>query len=143
MVARFWPVSGVVGENGAFYFRYDHAARRMIRHFAASADELIERSRSHPGGQRPGLATVLGAIDRLVHIVAFRQRGLQRRKVRRALRIAPAFYLTLAFAWIAGLTPLPRSPAWTNSGTGYSLAQTAIQLKPWLPPALANRLKYN
>ena len=51
--------------------------------------------------------------------------------------------LIVAFALIAGLTPLPGSPAWTNSGTGYSLAQTAIQLKPWLPPALANRLKYN
>jgi hypothetical protein len=22
-MARMWPVSGVVGENGAFYFRYD------------------------------------------------------------------------------------------------------------------------
>jgi HAD superfamily hydrolase (TIGR01484 family) len=39
MVARFWPVTGVVGENGAFYFRYDHAARKMIRHFAAGAAE--------------------------------------------------------------------------------------------------------
>jgi HAD superfamily hydrolase (TIGR01484 family) len=39
MVARFWPVSGVVGENGAFYFRYDHAARKMIRHFVASDSE--------------------------------------------------------------------------------------------------------
>ncbi|GAB4164923.1 MAG: HAD-IIB family hydrolase [Rhodocyclaceae bacterium] len=33
-IARFWPVAAVVGENGAFYFRYDHAARRMIRRFA-------------------------------------------------------------------------------------------------------------
>jgi HAD superfamily hydrolase (TIGR01484 family) len=39
MVARFWPVSGVVGENGAFYFRYDHAARKMIRQFGASDAE--------------------------------------------------------------------------------------------------------
>jgi hypothetical protein len=39
MVARFWPVSGVVGENGAFHFRYDHKARKMIRHFAASPAE--------------------------------------------------------------------------------------------------------
>ena len=39
MVARFWPVSGVVGENGAFYFRYDHAARKMIRVFVASDTE--------------------------------------------------------------------------------------------------------
>lgn len=34
MVARFWPVDGVVGENGAFYFAYDHKARRMRRRFA-------------------------------------------------------------------------------------------------------------
>jgi HAD superfamily hydrolase (TIGR01484 family) len=32
-IARFWPVDAVVGENGAFWFRYDHAARRMMRSF--------------------------------------------------------------------------------------------------------------
>ena len=42
MVARFWPVSGVVGENGAFYFRYDHAAKKMIRVFVASDAERVE-----------------------------------------------------------------------------------------------------
>ena len=35
MIARFWPVNGVVGENGAFYFAYDPDARRMHRIFAA------------------------------------------------------------------------------------------------------------
>jgi HAD superfamily hydrolase (TIGR01484 family) len=35
LIARFWPVAGVVGENGAFYFRYDRAARRMTRRFWA------------------------------------------------------------------------------------------------------------
>ena len=39
MIARFWPVDGVVGENGAFYFRYDEKARRMIRRYAKSAAE--------------------------------------------------------------------------------------------------------
>jgi HAD superfamily hydrolase (TIGR01484 family) len=33
-IARMWPVDGVVGENGAFYFRYDHAARAMRRRYA-------------------------------------------------------------------------------------------------------------
>src|SRR6476469_3690372 len=33
MIARFWPVDAVVGENGAFYFRYDPAARTMTRRF--------------------------------------------------------------------------------------------------------------
>jgi hypothetical protein len=29
-IARMWPVDGIVGENGAFYFRYDHDTRRRI-----------------------------------------------------------------------------------------------------------------
>jgi len=51
--------------------------------------------------------------------------------------------LVVAFALIAGLTSFPTTPVWKESATGYSLAQTVIQLKPWLPPALASRLKYN
>lgn len=39
MIARFWPVDAVVGENGAFYFRHDAAARRMIRRYAKSKAE--------------------------------------------------------------------------------------------------------
>jgi HAD superfamily hydrolase (TIGR01484 family) len=39
MIARFWPVDGVVGENGAFYFRYDAEHRKMIRRYAKSADD--------------------------------------------------------------------------------------------------------
>lgn len=31
MIARFWPVAGIVGENGGFYFRYHD--RKMKRHF--------------------------------------------------------------------------------------------------------------
>jgi HAD superfamily hydrolase (TIGR01484 family) len=38
-IARMWPVDAVVGENGAFYFRYDHAARKMKRRYASSAGE--------------------------------------------------------------------------------------------------------
>jgi hydroxymethylpyrimidine pyrophosphatase-like HAD family hydrolase len=33
-IARMWPVAGVVGENGAFHFAYDRAARRMERSYA-------------------------------------------------------------------------------------------------------------
>jgi hydroxymethylpyrimidine pyrophosphatase-like HAD family hydrolase len=39
LIARFWPVDAVIGENGAFYFRYDHQARVMTRHFWLSAEE--------------------------------------------------------------------------------------------------------
>jgi HAD superfamily hydrolase (TIGR01484 family) len=33
LIARQWPVDGVVGENGAFWFRYEDAAKRMIRQY--------------------------------------------------------------------------------------------------------------
>jgi len=35
-IARMWPVDGVVGENGAFYFRYDRRRKKMIRRFLQS-----------------------------------------------------------------------------------------------------------
>jgi HAD superfamily hydrolase (TIGR01484 family) len=34
--ARMWPVAGVVGENGAFWMRYDRAQRRLVKRFVAS-----------------------------------------------------------------------------------------------------------
>jgi HAD superfamily hydrolase (TIGR01484 family) len=38
-IARMWPVAAVVGENGAFYFRYDRALRKMQRRYFKSDDE--------------------------------------------------------------------------------------------------------
>ena len=32
-IARMWPVDAVVGENGAFYFRYDAKARKLEKRF--------------------------------------------------------------------------------------------------------------
>jgi HAD superfamily hydrolase (TIGR01484 family) len=31
--ARMWPVDAIVGENGAFYFRYDHLERKMYKRY--------------------------------------------------------------------------------------------------------------
>jgi len=36
-IARMWPVDAVVGENGAFYMRYDAARRTLQRHFVVDA----------------------------------------------------------------------------------------------------------
>jgi HAD superfamily hydrolase (TIGR01484 family) len=38
LIARLWPVAGIVGENGAFYFSYNQEKRQMIRVF--HADEV-------------------------------------------------------------------------------------------------------
>jgi len=43
MIARTWPVDAVVGENGAFYFRHDPAARRMVREFADAGAERDDK----------------------------------------------------------------------------------------------------
>ena len=34
-IARMWPVDAVVGENGAFYMRFDGPRRRLVRRFLA------------------------------------------------------------------------------------------------------------
>ncbi|MBX6321913.1 MAG: HAD-IIB family hydrolase [Rhodospirillaceae bacterium] len=61
MIARFWPVAGVVGENGAFYFAYDRAARRMRRRFAQSARERAAARRRLRALGRRIAAAVPGA----------------------------------------------------------------------------------
>ncbi len=45
-IARMWPVDGVVGENGALFFRYDHAERRMHRvYWKSAAQRAADRDR--------------------------------------------------------------------------------------------------
>jgi HAD superfamily hydrolase (TIGR01484 family) len=39
-IARMWPVDGVVGENGAFYFVYDRARRTMRQRFFTDAETM-------------------------------------------------------------------------------------------------------
>ena len=42
MIARFWPVTGVVGENGAFYFAYDRNSAKMRRCYVRSEEQRRE-----------------------------------------------------------------------------------------------------
>ena len=43
-MARMWPVDGIIGENGAFYFRYDNNARKMVRRYHMD-NRTIEKNR--------------------------------------------------------------------------------------------------
>jgi HAD superfamily hydrolase (TIGR01484 family) len=61
LIARQWPVDGVVGENGAFYFRHDDEEHKLIRYFTKSV-----RDRTHDAARldeirRAVLAEVPGA----------------------------------------------------------------------------------
>ncbi len=42
LIARMWPVAGVVGENGAFYFAYDAAQKKMIRRYVKNQQQRVE-----------------------------------------------------------------------------------------------------
>jgi len=45
-MARFWPIDAIVGENGAFYFRYDRRQKKMIRRYWKSeADRKKDRKK--------------------------------------------------------------------------------------------------
>ena len=41
-IARMWPVDGVVGEIGAFFFSYDHDNKKMINLYSQTEDERKE-----------------------------------------------------------------------------------------------------
>jgi membrane protein required for colicin V production len=57
--------------------------------------------------------------------------------------LARAAILLAAFALVAGLTSLPRQPAWKGSLSAPWLGAAAIALRPWLPPAFGERLRYD
>ena len=38
-IARMWPVNGIIGENGAFYFVYDIHKKKMIRRYFKTDQE--------------------------------------------------------------------------------------------------------
>lgn len=57
--------------------------------------------------------------------------------------LARGLLIALAFALVAGLTTLPKHPIWKESASGAPLAQAALALRGWLPPAFAERLRYH
>ncbi len=61
LIARQWPVDGVVGENGAFYFSYDTSHRTMVRRYAKTDAERAADKRALAVIREAVLAEVPGA----------------------------------------------------------------------------------
>ncbi len=59
MIARFWPVAGVVGENGGFYFHY--ADKKMHRWFSQSTGVRVDNQKKLEIIQAEVLKQVPGA----------------------------------------------------------------------------------
>ncbi len=60
-IARMWPVDGVVGENGAFYFHYDAGDRVLRKRFLLSAEERARNRRRLEEVRQQILAEVPGS----------------------------------------------------------------------------------
>jgi len=60
-IARMWPVDGVIGENGAFYFRCDRVERKYVRRFMASAGERLDNRQRLNAAAARVLADVPGS----------------------------------------------------------------------------------
>jgi len=81
-IARMWPVDGIVGENGAFYFVYDRGKRKMKRRFWKTEKERAEdRKRLDCSGnifwpqlkaaQLPQIKHIVKRIWRLIFVRMF------------------------------------------------------------------------
>lgn len=73
-------------------------------------------------------AVGLGGLDRTLGALFGAARGL---------------LIVVAFALLAGLTSVPLHPIWKESFSGPVLGRAAPALKPWLPAAFAERLRYH
>lgn len=65
MIARFWPVEGVVGENGGFYFRYaanrGESIKKMHRWFSLAPDTIQKNKESLAAIEKEVLQKVKGS----------------------------------------------------------------------------------
>jgi HAD superfamily hydrolase (TIGR01484 family) len=74
LIARLWPVAGVIGESGAFYFVYDRGEKKMRRVFAQSEELRRENAgkrenlRARILAEVPGAAAACDQIYRIVDL---------------------------------------------------------------------------
>lgn len=73
-IARMWPIDGVVGENGAFYFSYDDRRKKMLRRYWKSESERAEDRKKLEKIRRRILAEVPGC--RVASDQAYREADL-------------------------------------------------------------------
>ncbi|HOV37379.1 MAG TPA: HAD-IIB family hydrolase [Spirochaetales bacterium] len=79
-IARMWPVAAVIGENGAFYFKYDRSRKKMVREYFDSkekrkeAEEELSRIRDEVLQSIPGAAVAADQPYRIADLaIDFRE----------------------------------------------------------------------
>jgi membrane protein required for colicin V production len=69
--------------------------------------------------------------------------GLLDRALGAVFGVARGVAMILLFVLVAGLTTLPHAEWWQNAATAPYFVDGALALRPWLPPAWAERLDYS
>ena len=85
-------------------------------------------------------ALVAGLVKSVVHGVGL---GFVDRILGAVFGVLRGALLVVIFALIAGLTGLPRHDWWQNSIVGPILAESALALRPYMPPEWAARLDFS
>jgi len=120
--------------------------------FAAPVAELLPRAVTHPEYRLLlafaavfALTLVVTSVAALLlgKIITAVGLGATDRLLGALFGLARALLILVALALVAGLTRMSARPVWKDSISGASLAGAALALKPWLPPALAERLRYD
>lgn len=60
-IARMWPVDGVIGENGAFYYYYDHEKHKLRQRYIFTVEEVAGKRKELESIKEEILKKVPGA----------------------------------------------------------------------------------
>jgi membrane protein required for colicin V production len=123
----------------------------IARYFAPMCSSVLPASLSHPWLR---LALAFAGLM-LVSLVLFALATVALTRVVRRSKLVPwdralgvvfglarALVILVALALAAGLTPLPRDPAWRNALVGPPLVMLAKKARAFLPQALAERIRF-
>jgi membrane protein required for colicin V production len=69
--------------------------------------------------------------------------GVEDRLLGAVFGVARGLLIVMVAVLLAGLTPLPKQPAWVNAMLSPPLEALAGTLKPWLPNVLSRNISYN
>jgi membrane protein required for colicin V production len=69
--------------------------------------------------------------------------GVEDRLLGAIFGLARGLLIVMVAVLLAGLTPLPRQPAWNNAMLSPPLEALAGALKPWLPQVFSRNISYN
>lgn len=69
--------------------------------------------------------------------------GLEDRVLGGAFGFARGLLIVMVLVLVAGLTNLPKQPAWTNAVLSPAFEALAETMKPWLPQALSRYISYD